>query len=173
MKYTAREDAGKFKDGAIAHLRDHFKAAEPAAGAIMLDWRRDYPGQWNRFLNPTQPADGNVFEFEVVPNLFPARDQAKNLAVEKIQIIARCVSADDYSVTLESPADTAALKRAAAPKGAAYGDLHEGKLTVPKTIDWSKDSQTWQFRIKGPNNTDLSAGEVQDVTMIISYSWSS
>jgi hypothetical protein len=165
VKYTAREDAGKFKDGAIKHLRDRFKTADPAPAAIMLDWRRDFPGQWNRFLNPTNPADGNVFALGVAPNLFPMRDQGKKLVVDKVQLLARCKDGN-YSVTLDAPPDGATLT-----SKQAYGGLHEGQMTVPKNIDLSQDPATWKFRMKDPNDADLSAGEVTDVVMLVSYSW--
>jgi hypothetical protein len=167
VKFTAREDAGRFKDGAMAHLRDRLKTPDPAPGAVILDWRRDFPGEWNRFLHPTQPPNGNVFAIEVAPNLFPVRDQDKKLAIEKIQILARCAQSGEYRVTLAAPADAANL--ISKPE---YGGLHEGKLTVPKTVYPKVDAETWELRMKGPDGADLSTAEVSDVIMILNYAWS-
>jgi hypothetical protein len=55
----------------------------------MLNLRQVFPTQWHRFLNPTNPADGNVFELEMSPNHFPMLDLAKTLKVNTIWLLAR------------------------------------------------------------------------------------
>ena len=52
VKYTAREDAGPFKNGAIAHLRDYFSEDGTTRSCACFDLRRDFATQWYRFLNP-------------------------------------------------------------------------------------------------------------------------
>jgi hypothetical protein len=97
VKYTAREDAGVFKNAAVAHLRAYFMGQDswPSSqgGATpslrMLNLRQEFPAQWHRFLNPTNPADGNVFELEMSPNHFPMLDLAKTLKVNTIWLLAR------------------------------------------------------------------------------------
>ena len=101
----------------------------------------------------------------MAPNLFPVRDQGKTLVVEKVQLLARCKDGN-YSVTLDAPADAATLT-----SKQAYGGLHEGQMTVPKNVDLSQDPATWKFRMKGPNDADLSTDEVTDVVMLVNYSW--
>ncbi|MEM9008474.1 MAG: neuraminidase-like domain-containing protein, partial [Cyanobacteria bacterium P01_F01_bin.86] len=61
IKYTAREDAGLFKNGAIDHLRAYY--AQDAATSLlrMFNLRQEFPSQWQQFLHPTDPANGNVF----------------------------------------------------------------------------------------------------------------
>ena len=58
--------------------------------ARLFNLRQEFPTQWHRFLNPTDPANGNVFELEMSPNLLSFRDKGKNLKVNKIWLLARC-----------------------------------------------------------------------------------
>ncbi|WP_181314504.1 hypothetical protein [Phormidesmis priestleyi] len=103
VKYTAREDAGAFKNGAVAHLRDYFSQDGATPSLRMFNLRQEFPTQWQRFLNPTDPADGNVFELEMIPNLFPVRDAEKTLKVSTVWLLARCTDAGDYSVVMTPP----------------------------------------------------------------------
>ena len=103
LKYTAREDAGPLKTGAIGHLRDYFTQQQPAPALLMLNLRRDFPSQWSRMLNPANPADGNVFELEMSPDLFPVRDTGKTLKVNTIVLLARCTNPGTYTVTMTPP----------------------------------------------------------------------
>lgn len=48
IKYTAREDAGPYKTGAIAHLRDYFREAGAAPSLRLFNLRQDFPNQWHR-----------------------------------------------------------------------------------------------------------------------------
>ena len=70
VKYTAREDAGAFKNGAVTHLRDYFSEDGTTPSLRLFNLRQEFPTQWHRFLNPANPADGNVFELEMSPDLF-------------------------------------------------------------------------------------------------------
>jgi Tc toxin complex TcA C-terminal TcB-binding domain len=63
VKYTARKDAGAFKNAAVAHLRDYFSQAGKTPSLRLFNLRQEFPTEWHRFLNPTDPADGNLFKF--------------------------------------------------------------------------------------------------------------
>ena len=96
VKYTAREDAGLFKNGAITHLRDYFSQDGATPSLRMFNLRQEFPTQWHRFLNPTNPADGNIFELEMSPRLFSFRDGEKTLKVNAIWLLARCTDTGSY-----------------------------------------------------------------------------
>ena len=61
VKYTAREDAGPFKTAAIQNLRDYFELDNATPSFRFFDLPREFPTQWYRFLNPTNPANGKRF----------------------------------------------------------------------------------------------------------------
>ena len=129
VKYTAREDAGPFKNGAISHLattspgRDDAgaRAAQPAAGV---------PDPVGRFLNPTNPADGNVFELEMqAGRCSPTRDAGKTLKITGIVLLARCTTAADYTrdaVAAAAGPPPAGANRIILTGAPATGGLHFG-----------------------------------------------
>jgi len=96
IKYTPREDAGPFKNGAIAHLRDYFSQDGATPSLRMLNLRNEFPTQWNRFLNPSNPAKGNVFELEMSPELFPFRDEKKRVKINSVWLLARAKDGENY-----------------------------------------------------------------------------
>src|SRR5439155_21145776 len=100
VKYTAREDAGTFKNGAIAHLREYFNRDGMMPCMRMFNLRQEFPSQWYRFLNPPNPANGNVFELEMSPGLFPSRYEKKTLNVNSIWLLARCKDGEKYTALL-------------------------------------------------------------------------
>jgi hypothetical protein len=104
VKYTAREDAGSFKNGAVQNLRDYYFSEDDATPSLrMFSLRQEFPNQWHRFLHPINPIDGNVFELEMTPSLFPFRDMGKTLKINKIWLLARCTDAGSYSVVMTPP----------------------------------------------------------------------
>nr|HRC85446.1 hypothetical protein [Thermoanaerobaculia bacterium] len=103
LKYTAREDAGPLKNGAIAHLRDFFSEEGSSRSWLALDLRREFGTAWSRFLNPVNPDDGNVFELEMSSALFPLRDATQTLKLNTLTLLARCTDPGNYTVTLTPP----------------------------------------------------------------------
>jgi Tc toxin complex TcA C-terminal TcB-binding domain len=169
IKYTTREDAGPFKSGAVAHLREYFKD-EATPSLRMFNLHQEFPSQWHRFLNPTKPADGNVFEFEMIPSLFPIRDADKKLKVSTIWLLARCTKAG-YTVVLTPPllpAGSNTLKLAPVKQ---YGGLYFSQKNVDVEIDPTASPVKWQLRMSrsGGNLKE----EVEEVLLVLGYEWES
>src|SRR4249920_399225 len=59
----------------------------------MFSLRQEFPTQWNRFLNPANSMNGNIFDLEISPSFFPIRDVGKTLKVNMITLLARCTDA--------------------------------------------------------------------------------
>ena len=174
IKYTAREDAGTFKNGAIAHLRDYFSQDGTTASLRMFNLRQEFPSQWHRFLNPTNPLDGNNFELEIIPNLFPIRDIGKTLKVNKIWLLARCTNPATYTIVmtppLPEPPPVGANTLTLTPVN-QYGGLHFSQKDVEIEIDLAAAPVKWQLRLSrsGGNVPE----EVEDVLLVLGYEWES
>jgi hypothetical protein len=185
IKYTAREDAGAFKNGAIVHLRKYFEGEDGATHSVRLfNLRQEFPTQWHRFLNPTNPANGNVFELEMSPNLFRILDQEKTLKVNMIWLLARCTDAGNYSVVLKLIPPPPALPPANSDKFklvqiSQYGGLHfanKTKQDIPPlsdiVIDPTNPSIKWQLKMTGPApGGALGKNEIEDVFLVVEYKW--
>lgn len=177
VKYTAREDAGPFKNAAITHLRDYFHEDGATPSLRMFNLRQEFPTQWHRFLNPTNPADGNVFELEMSSSLFPLRDAAKTLKVNTIWLLARCTDAGTYEVVMTPPLP------APPPAGSntmtlalvnQYGGLHfsqKGDDDAPLGIEVVPVK--WQIKITrpSPGGENLQVAEIEDVLLVVGYEW--
>jgi hypothetical protein len=180
IKYTAREDAGTFKNGAIAHLRDYFSQDGATPSLRMFNLRQEFPSQWNRFLNPSNPADGNVFELEMVPSLFPIRDQDKTLKVNNIWLLARCTDSGSYTVVMTPPllepppAGSNTMKLTPVNQ---YGGLHFSQKNVEIEIVSTDPVIKWQLKMTRPGGGNLQQNpvkkvmEVEDLLLVLGYEW--
>ncbi|HWJ22955.1 MAG TPA: neuraminidase-like domain-containing protein, partial [Gemmatimonadaceae bacterium] len=183
VKYTAREDAGPLKTGAIAHLREYYAQTEPAPALLMLNLRRDFPSQWSRFLNPTNPADGNVFELEMSPALFPTRDAGKSLTITRIWLLGRGADPGNYTVRLTPPLPApppAASNVVTLSANAAFGGLHVGSRDVSTDgveVAPVGPATTWHLQVTPPGGGNLTvdaatgAPELRDLLVVLSYAW--
>jgi len=184
IKYMAREDAGPFKSGAIAHLREYFSQDEATPSLRMFNLRQEFPSQWHRFLYPTDPEDGNVFELEMSPNLFPIRDHGKTLKVNTIWLLARCTNADNYEVVMTPPlpepppADSNTMTLARVNQ---YGGLHFRLKDVAamgiEIVPTANPPVKWQLKMSRPGGGNLQEDpvtkvmEVEDVLLVLGYEW--
>jgi hypothetical protein len=172
IKYTAREDAGTFKNGAIAHLRDYFSQDGATPSLRMFNLRQEFPSQWQRFLNPSNPADGNVFELEMLPSLFTIRDQDKALKVNKIWLLARCTDSGSYTVVmtppLPEPPPIGSNTMKLTPVN-QYGGLHFSQKDVEVEIDLTASPVKWQLEMSRSGGNLKQ--EVEDVLLVLGYEW--
>lgn len=180
IKYTAREDAGPFKNGAIAHLRDYFSQDGATPSLRMLNLRNEFPTQWNRFLNPSNPAKGNVFELEMSPELFPFTDEKKRVKINSVWLLACARDGENYTAVFNPPLP-------AAPAGSdtfklaqvnQYGRLYFGQKDVSAanvTIDLIAPPVKWLLKMTNPANPNgilnTDPAEVEDVLLVFGYEW--
>ena len=177
VKYTARENAGPFKNDAIAHLRDYFSQDGATPSWRMFNLRQQFPSQWHRFLHPSTPADGNVFELDMSSSLFPIRDQAKTLKVNTIWLLARGMDAASYEVVMtpplpEPPPDES--NTITLTPGSQYGGLHFGQKDVAAagiTIRTTAPPVKWQLGITRSGGENLQEDLVADVFLVLGYEW--
>ncbi|HEV8713432.1 MAG TPA: neuraminidase-like domain-containing protein [Candidatus Binatia bacterium] len=183
VKYTAREDAGAFKNGAVAYLRDYFSQDGATPSLRMFNLRQEFPSQWHRFLHPANPANGNVFELEMVPSLFPIRDMGKTLKVNTVWLLARCTDTGSYNIVMTPPlpapppvgSDTMTL----APVN-QYGGLHfsqKGVAALGIEVVPTDPPVKWQLKMIRPGGGNLQEDpvkkiiEVEDVLLVLGYEW--
>jgi hypothetical protein len=182
IKYTAREDAGPFKNGAIQHLRSHFEqdGATPSLRAFSL--RHEFPSQWSRFLHPADPADGNVFDMPMTADMFRNLDLGKTLKVNTIWLLARCTDAGNYEVAMTPPLPEPpppGANKLTLVRSKTFGGLHFAQRDSSPdgvTIE-SSNPVTWQLAMTRPGGGNLQedsvtkAMEVDDIVLVLGYEW--
>jgi hypothetical protein len=184
IKYTAREDAGLFKNAAITNLRRYF--SDNAAPSVrMFNLRHEFPTQWHRFLNPVDPSSGNVFELDISSRLFRILDSGRILTVNTICFLANCTEDTNYSVVLSPPLPSPPLPSVPPTldpneftlvREPKYGGLYfAGKSDVVNVkIEPSALPAKWRLKMTSPTNTNLRIDptqEVEDILLVIGYTW--
>jgi hypothetical protein len=183
VKYTAREDAGVFKNASAAHLRSYFSREDSTPALHMFNLRQEFPTQWNRFLNPINPANGNVFELEMSPKLFSWRDSEKPLKVNTIWVLARCADPGGYTVVMSPPLAPPPTPPAPDPNQMTlipnnrYGGLHFSQIDVEIEISPTASPVKWQIKMSRPGGGNLQKDplkermEVEDLMLVLGYQW--
>jgi hypothetical protein len=182
LKYTAREDAGPFKNSAVSYLRGYFTEDGTTRSVRMFELRQEFPAQWHRFLYPTNAANGNVFDLDLSAGLFRVIDQGKQLKVNSIALLARCRSATEYNVelTLPDPPPAPGDNELTLVRVNQFGGLHfnqEDMLAWGITIEPVGPAEKWQIRVSRDDGTNLQEDpvtkrmEVEDLYLVIAYDW--
>jgi hypothetical protein len=171
IKYTAREDAGPFKNGALKHLRDYFHQVDPTPSLRLFNLRQEFPSQWSRFLNPA-PSTANSFGLDMSADLFRTLDAGKTLKVNTIWLLARCTGADTdtYSVTMTPlPLPAQPLALTASPQ---FGELRVVAL-ASQTIEIGPTVVTWTIEMtRTVGGTAAQPIDVEDLFLVLGYDWS-
>jgi hypothetical protein len=182
VKYTAREDAGPFKTAAIQNLRDYLEADGTIPSFRFFDLRQEFPTQWYRFLNPTNPANGNVFDLEMTPTLFRLLDAEKTLKINSISLLARCSDDGAYQVVAAPPLAVPpppGSNTLSIAKVNQFG-LHFGQKDVSGAgveVLPHTPVETWHLRMTRPGGGNLhldpvlNVVEVQDLLLVLGYEW--
>lgn len=180
IKYTAREDAGLFKNGAINHLRDYYTADQATPELKLFNLRQEFPTQWYRFLTPVNAAAGNVFELEMASDLFRMLDRNKSLKVNRIWLLARCTDAGSYAITMTPPLPVpppVGSNKITLAKVDQFGGLHaNGELgkdvsALGIQIDPTDPPLKWHLQMTRPGGGNLQAGELSDLMLVLGYEW--
>ncbi|HEV7472755.1 MAG TPA: neuraminidase-like domain-containing protein [Pyrinomonadaceae bacterium] len=179
IKYTAREDAGPFKNGAIKNLRDYYSADGTMPLLRLFNLRQEFPAQWHRFLNPTNPANGNVFELEMSPSRFSLKDSAQTLKINTVWLLARCTDPGTYGVVLDPPLQSPSDVLKLAPVN-QYGGLHFSQKDVSGLtikVGPTVPPLTWVLRMRRQDNGNLQLDtvtnemEVSDLWLVVGCEW--
>jgi hypothetical protein len=181
LKYTAREDAGPFKNGAITHLRDYFSEDGATPSRRIFNLRQEFPSQWQRFLNPINPANGNIFELEMSPGLFSFRDNGKSLKVNSIWLLVRGQDGENYTAVLNPPLPApppAGSDNFTLAQANQFGRLHFAQKDVSAAgvlIDPAAPLLKWQLKMTNPANPGgilkNEPPELEDALLVLGYEW--
>ena len=180
VKYTAREDAGAFKNGAIAHLRDYFSQDGATPSLRMFNLRQEFPTPVAPFLASDQSGRREHLRVGDVAESLPHREmQEKTLKVNTIWLLARCTDAGNYSVelTLIPPAPSPPLspQTFTLERMNEYGGLRLSQKDIsaqPIEVVQADPPTKWQIKMTGPSgNLNPDPAEVEDLMLVLGYAW--
>jgi hypothetical protein len=176
IKYTAREDAGLFKNGVVRHLRHYFEQNGETPSVRLFNLRQEFPTEWHRFLNPANPANGNVLDLEINQDLFPFKDREQILTINGIWLLARCKNTGVYNVVMTPPLSElpAGSNKFALAPSKQFGGLHfNAKENLGVEIDLADPPVAWKLKMTGPvaGNLRVDPVEVEDMFLVLGYQW--
>ena len=174
VRYTAREDAGAFRDAAIAHLIDDVL---PQAGSRLplrrlFDLKREFSTEWYAFFHPAAGA-GQVLRLKIARQHFPFFAQRRDIDIQRLTLVARTDDRQQLIAQLDPPIGSLAADRItldALPASEDPSGFHVGKSRdVSGTL--LDESQPWELQLtKTPGNfSTLTDAEVAECYMVAEY----
>jgi hypothetical protein len=178
VKYSAREDAGPFKQKAVDHftqLVENTLGDNPIPLKRMLNAQMEFPTPWYRFLHKDDPPSDNVLELEISKDRFPFFTRHKDIKINTVHLLVLADNTDEYKVQLSPPlgTDTADLITLAPPP-VNFGNLHYGfKDVSSETMDLVDDpANPWKLKIRKSsvnNFHSISETEIKEIYIIFEY----
>jgi len=197
ISYTAREDAGLFKDSAVANLKDFISnAADLSTQPLirMFSLKHEFSTEWYKFLNPAVAGSDQVLSLILRKEHFPFFAKGRTINVKKVQVLMKTNRRGDYKMILTitdiaSPLPPAspniiASSEIAMPENVTYDNMQMATLTPDSaaTININVEDMdvfkefTLKFRhsadVSVPqkyNQIDTAPEEIADLFMVFHY----
>ncbi|WP_316231122.1 neuraminidase-like domain-containing protein [Bradyrhizobium sp. SZCCHNR1051] len=164
IHYTAREDAGQLKIGAIGNLRDVLSANAPGmALRQLLDLRRDFATEWNAFIHPAG-TDPQFLKLRLGNEYFGMLASGAEVDITALTLIAQTKSPDEMRMQI-NPLFGGQVVLPGRNGGATF-------RYATKTFDYVfNPNETWSTRIfkTADPNKNLDPDEFEECFLMIEY----
>lgn len=163
IHYTAREDAGLLKKGAIENLGKVLSANTPSMPLRqLLDLRRDFATEWNAFLHPAG-ADPQVLKIKLGNEYFGTlASGARMIKITALTLVAQTKSNDTLKMQIK-PMFEDEVEVPLGPGGKAFR-----RATKTFEIEFKPD-EPWAIRIFKTAQQRLDPDELQECFLVIEY----
>lgn len=176
LKYTAREDAGTFKDNAVDYLRTVITAVGSQFPLRRLfNLKHEFPSEWYAFFNPSSATPKKQLVLRLKKEHFPFMTSEKNIKIDKLSLFVKSKSTEEFKVRFAPPLDPPAT---ADPPDAndltlaqttSFGDLYwasKDGLDIPfdETLAW-----VMLMKKKTGGFDDLVEADVDECFMVLDY----
>jgi hypothetical protein len=173
VRYTAREDAGAFRDAAVTHIVDDVL---PNTGTHLplrrlFDLKHDFSTEWYTLFNPQGPD--KVLKLKLGKQHFPLFTQNRDILLQRLTLVARTDDDKQLLAQLDPPIGSlpsdritlAALKASDDPSA-----FHVGRSADLGGTPFD-ETQPWEVRLtKTPGNFNtLVTSEVAECYMLVEY----
>ncbi|HKO95843.1 MAG TPA: neuraminidase-like domain-containing protein [Pyrinomonadaceae bacterium] len=136
LKFTARENGGLFKTKAIDYLKRFITNPDDLPDQPLMrgfSMKHEFSTEWHRFLHPAIAGGEQVLGFTPGKESFPFFTHDRDIIVTKLEVLARCSRAGDYTMTL-SMTDRDGLVVVSSevnmPESETYGGLKKGTINT-------------------------------------------
>ncbi|MBW4660244.1 MAG: peptidoglycan-binding protein [Drouetiella hepatica Uher 2000/2452] len=85
LSYTAREGGKSLKGAAKTAMENALKVADKAPLARLFSAKHEFPTEWHRYLNPTDPKNPQPLVLDFSKERFPFQFRSKKLTISKVE----------------------------------------------------------------------------------------
>ncbi len=166
IRYTSREDAGLFRQNAIAHLQDFIKQAadnSPVPFMRMFSLKHEFPAEWYTFLNQPASNGDQACVLQIAKDRFPYLLVHMALTITNVVLLGDSSLSNLPAMQLTSPGNTTNSYTFSTQPD--YGPMFVAGPSAP----WNEeDPGAWKL-INPSGNTKLNNDNCNDIIMIVSY----
>jgi hypothetical protein len=185
LSYTAREDAGSFRDAAVEYLTERFLKnpdefnTEPLAQAFSL--KHQFPNEWHKFLHPSAAGGEQIFALTLQRKHFPFFTRNRTIAVKKIELLLDADRTGDYEMIMTAiNVDTTPMETedvVLMPESSTYGNMQKATLTgTVETLAVEEIDIFSEVSVKFRHNSDsdyhsleTNPDELGDILLVVHY----
>ncbi len=180
INYTAREDAGLFKEKSVNHLKNYFtEAAESSPQPLirMFSLKHDFSTEWHKFLNPSNLDSDQILSFKINREHFPFFTKERNVDIKKIEILIKANRTGEYQmVFIRTDLDENVMTSdtISMPENPVYGNMQKATLTA-STVNANLDIfESISLKLKHNDDPDFRSlnsdtEEISDIFLVFHY----
>jgi hypothetical protein len=183
LNYTAREDAGRFKNKSVEYIKNFLvPAADLSTQPLMrmFSLHHDFPTEWHRFLHPGVAGSDQVLNLTIGRERMPFFTQHRGIVIMKIDVLAKTAQRNEnyhliFSVTDADNNVMTSLEEIPMPSNPKYGDLPMTSLTgnaYDINVEDTSIEQPISIKIRhnvSPDFKSLAPDELKDIFLVLHY----
>ena len=183
LGYTARENAGLFRERVVTYLRDFIaNAAELSEQPLkqLFSLKHEFPSEWYRFLHPPVAGDEQQLTFTPARNRFPFFARNRAVTVMGMDVLARSTTTANYHLMVSYTStddDAVDSTEILLSQVSTYGELHQTSIDTMDAgmnLEELNVDQPVTLRLKRTTAGDYTGlatqpDELDDVMMVVHY----
>lgn len=177
VSYTAREDAGLFKEKAVAYLKNfltNVSATQPLMR--MFSMKHDFSTEWYKFLHPPVAGSDQILSLTLRKEHFPFFTKDRGIQVDKIDVLMKANRTGDYKMKFNAngnPISTAT--EISMPESITYANMQKATLDSNAGVASINVYQPLTFSFKHVSDSDFHSidtnpDEISDLFVVFYYS---
>jgi hypothetical protein len=164
IKYTAREDAGLFKESAVTYLKNFLtNLAELTAQPLlrMFSMKHEFSTDWHKFLFPAVAGADQLMTLSLTRDHFPFFTKDRTINIKKIEVLIDANRSGDYKMifgAVDTDDNVMVSTEINMPENSTYANMQKATLSGTVAGVSIEDINafapiTFKFR----HNSDVSA----------------
>lgn len=193
LSYTAREDAGDFKDKAVGYIKKFLKNEEELSTQPlmrMFSLKHEFSTEWHKFLHPSTVDSEQVLNFTIGKERMPFFTQHRDINIMKLDVLARATKkTKNYNLVLSATCLTNGQETVKSPEDKniivmspndKFGKLQMVSLTgddsavIKINVEKIIIEKPISLKLKLESSTDFTSlatnpDEVKDILLVFHY----